>query len=243
MQDCFVTTSEQIGSREFHIIDGYPVTTQINGSNIQYEQHFNPGEWLLLGTPFVRVTDLDALSQFDDVMVFDHIQDNTIYFKEWEQTANVREWPTLYLVRGSNKEVNFINGDYGISSKIADYIGPTWGNFKAMRRLIPCHYDEMYQLSPDGSHFYLTEGDVQPFRFVLLLPTGPEMPERIKVVIEGYDPPTAITDVREQPQVKARYATDGRAVGNGYHGRQWESPQGCQAIDFPSFFKTISNIK
>ena len=38
------------------------------------------------------------------------------------------------------------------------------------------------------------------------------------VVIEGYDPPTAITDVREQPQVKARYATDGRAMGNGYHG-------------------------
>jgi len=218
MQECFVVNDDRIYDREFHIVDGYPVTTSITGSNIHYQRHFNPGEWVLLGTPFVRVCDEEALSQFDDIMTFDRFEDNTIYFKKWEKTPKKEVWPTALLVRClQEKDINFIGGKNKQHDRIADHIGPTWGKFKVLRRLLPCHYDVMYKLATDGSCFRRTQGDVPPFRFVLL-PVGNNTPELIRVVIEGYQSPTAITDVSEQHQAKGYYTLDGRPVNPNYQG-------------------------
>ena len=214
LEDCFVINNTYLNEEEFHIEDGYPVTNKIRGSKIDYQLHFNDGEWMLLGSPFDMVLDTDALAQLDEVMTFGRFQDNTLYFKKYDKNLAWSIWNQPFLVRGSQKDLTFIGGS---SSRIADDTNPVWGNFKTLKHLIPCHYDVMYQFSPDGSSFRITQGEEPPFRYILV-PNGEDAPERIKVVIEGYDPPTAITDVREQPQVKARYATDGRAVGSGYRG-------------------------
>ena len=218
MQECFVVNDHRIYDREFHIVDGYPVTTSITGSNIHYQRHFNPGEWVLLGTPFVRVCDEEALSQFHDIITFHRFEDNTICFKKWEKTPKKEVSPTALLVRClQEKDISFIGGKNKQHDRIADHIGPTWGKFKALRRLLPCHYHVMYKLATDGSCFRSTQGDVPPFRFVLL-PVGNNPPELIRVVIEGYQSPTAITDVSEQHQAKGYYTLDGRPVNPNYQG-------------------------
>ena len=85
LEDCFVINNTYLNEEEFHIEDGYPVTNKIRGSRIDYQLHFNDGEWMLLGSPFDMVLDTDALAQLDEVMTFDRFQDNTLYFKKYDK--------------------------------------------------------------------------------------------------------------------------------------------------------------
>ena len=85
LEDCFVINNTYLNEEKFHIEDGYPVTNKIRGSRIDYQLHFNDGEWMLLGSPFNMVLDTDALEQLDEIMTFDRFQDNTLYFKKYDK--------------------------------------------------------------------------------------------------------------------------------------------------------------
>ena len=211
IEGCFVIRDNVTATEEFNIVDGYPVTNKPLGLNISYQRHFNADEWVLLGTPSVLIKDTEALMQFDEIMTFDRFEGNTLYFKKWDKDAEWWTWRQPFLVKSSERDIIFLSETNG------DDKSTEWGDFRVVKYNIPCNYDNMYQLSPDGAYFYRTEGEVAPYRYVLL-PMGGYSSERIRVVIEGYEVTTSIDDKNESQQVKARHTLDGRAVGSNYRG-------------------------
>ena len=212
LEGCHTISSDKFFFEEFHVVDSFPLTDKLRVKKAYYQLHINDDEWVLLGLPFTkyRMSKLDA--QFKDVRVFDYYWDGVVHFRIPTEKELNRDG--IFLVRGDGSDVSMTYDDFPTLKGFTDKYA--FSPLLLSKQNIPWHYDEMYQLQPDGSQIILTEGDVLPFR-VVIQHYVEELPDTLKVVIEGFEP-TAITDISEQPQLRMRYATDGRAVGDGYRG-------------------------